>query len=244
MPESEALDPLRRLLDIMAILRAPEGCPWDAEQTTESLKPYLLEEAYEVLEAIDKGDPSSIRDELGDLLLQIVFHARIFEERGEFDFKDVASAIAKKLIRRHPHVFADATAGTLHELSAQWERIKAEERAEGHNAPSALDRIPSSLPALVRARKMAQKAAQAGLTGPELSTSFSRIGELLKALETASEKRDLGGFESRMGEILFALADIGRPMNVDAEDALRKATENFRRSLCSGSGAGEDEGEK
>ncbi len=231
MSEPKTVDHIHRLLDIMATLRSAVGCPWDAEQTPESLKPYLLEETYEVLEAIDDGDPLAIRDELGDLLLQIVFHSRIFEERGHFTFDDVASAIAEKLIRRHPHVFAESPAEELQELAAQWERIKAEENPEHQGPLSGLNRIPSALPALARARKMAQKAAQAGLMRHETQEPFPRIRELLASLESDWKEEECAAFEIKMGELLFVLADLGRPVNCDAEDALRKATENFRRSL-------------
>ncbi len=231
MPESNALASLRRLLEIMAVLRSPGGCPWDAEQTTQTLRPYLLEEAYEVLEAIDGGDPAAICDELGDLLLQIVFHARIFEERGEFDFADVAAAIADKLVRRHPHVFGESTTRDLHELSAQWERIKAEEKTEPASARMALDGIPSALPALVRARKMTEKAVRAGLMRNEPATSLGRIRTLLDSLEVAVRGDAPAAPESHLGNILFELTDLGRHLNIDAEEALRRANSEFYKRM-------------
>lgn len=169
------------LLDIMATLRSPNGCPWDAQQTPESLKPYLLEETYEVLDALDRNEPMSICDELGDLLLQIVFHARIFEERGLFTMTDVSNAIVNKLIRRHPHVFADNQTGDKRMLAAQWDRIKTEERRADGKTGSLLGNIPRQLPALQTAQKLAAKTGPLDESQKKLCRRSTKIcGHLTK----------------------------------------------------------------
>jgi tetrapyrrole methylase family protein / MazG family protein len=224
MSAEDAGAALVRLLGIMARLRGPGGCPWDAEQTPESLKPYLLEETYEVLEALDSGVADAIRDELGDLLLQVVFHARIFEERQQFDMCAVANAISDKLERRHPHVFADQHCPT-DQLSAQWERIKA---TEGGSA-MAQGSVGKSwrLPALLGARKDLGKLAR---QGPD------PLGEidpqaLLTRLATAAESGEKSAvFAETLGDLLLATVEIGRRLDLDAEDALRQSVKRHAKA--------------
>lgn len=227
MPVNRPLDAFGRLLEIMATLRSPGGCPWDAEQTPESLKPYLLEETYEVLEAIDRGEPPGICDELGDLLLQIVFLARLFEERQDFDIGDVADAIADKLVRRHPHVFAGRRQSGLKALAAQWDQIKAAEK--GHRGESAmlLEGVPRHLPALLRARKLSEKASRVGFDWPEVDGIFAKIDEELLEFREALERADRRAMTDELGDLLFAIVNLGRFLNIDAEEALRQTANRF-----------------
>ncbi|WP_432821300.1 nucleoside triphosphate pyrophosphohydrolase [Trichloromonas sp.] len=215
---------IKRLLDIMATLRSPTGCPWDAEQTPESLKPYIIEEAYEVIDAIDRNESGAIRDELGDLLLQIVFQSRIFEERGEFSLADVASAISDKLVRRHPHVFAGTPAGDAQTLADQWEAIKALENSEQGKPPRSLADIPRHLPALQMARKLAGKTTpgqNGGNPAGLLSESLDLLGQLGEEVRSSRHN----ALESRIGELLFSLARLGCALNIDLEQALRKTND-------------------
>ena len=221
-----------RLLEIMAVLRSPEGCPWDAAQTTESLKPFLVEETYEVLEAIDRRSPAAICEELGDLLLQIVFHARIFEERGEFDLGDVAAAITSKLERRHPHVFGDEKERDLEVLGSRWETIKTGERGE---TVSPLAGIPAGLPALMRASKVARRASRLGLDRPApLQTVLETLRREMHGLEEAIQRDDRGECEQFLGTLLFELAGLGSRLDIDAEEALRQKTEAVLKRHASG----------
>jgi XTP/dITP diphosphohydrolase len=201
----------RRLLDLVAVmdrLRSPGGCPWDREQTHASLAPYLLEEAHETLEAIDSGDPAHLREELGDLLLQVVFHARIAEERQSeaWSVDDVAAGITEKLVRRHPHVFADAQAPTAAHVEQAWERLKAAEKQRA----SVLDGIPASLPALAAAQKTVSRARRAGLPEPPATPPASP------------------GDEAALGAALLALVASAEAAGVDAEQALRRAVADYR----------------
>lgn len=212
------LNALQRLIEIMDRLRSPGGCPWDAEQTPESLIPYLLEEAHETIEAIEAGDPALICDELGDLLLQVVFHARIFSERGAFDLGDIATAISDKLIRRHPHVFADVTLKNHSDLTAQWEKVKAGEKAgRGDVERSLLESIPRSLPALARTQKLIEKSARSGRIWPDSD-------ENLAIYTTTSQALCEGLNDTTLGEALFALVAVARDAGIDPEGALRRAT--------------------
>ncbi len=216
-----------RLLDIMAILRSDKGCPWDAEQTPQSLKPYLLEETYEVLEAIDKNDPVAICEELGDLLLQIVFQARIFEERLDFSIQDVIDGISEKLIRRHPHVFAEETCITPEEVSSQWDRIKTREKSGKGQLQSLLGQVPPALPALLRASKLTEKASRAGFDWPEVDGAFAKVYEELREFEEALQSQNQQAMEDELGDMLFAAANLGRFLNIDPEGALRKTIARF-----------------
>jgi MazG family protein len=222
MNEHNAGDALLRLLGIMARLRGPGGCPWDAEQTPESLKPYLLEETYEVLEALDSGVPDAIRDELGDLLLQVVFHARIFEERRQFDMCAVITAIADKLERRHPHVFADQHCPPEH-LAAQWERIKAAEGAAAKNNST----TPWRLPALLGASKALSKLARQAATPPTISEPHLLLTRLTKAKKEGEEAETL---MELFGDLLLATVDLGRRLDLDGEGALRRAIKRHAKN--------------
>jgi tetrapyrrole methylase family protein/MazG family protein len=233
---------LSRLLAIMDKLRDPGGCPWDREQTQRTLTPYLLEEAHEVIEAIESGDAVHHREELGDLLFQIVFQARIAREAGQFDFADVCDAISDKLTRRHPHVFADATVSGSSEVVKNWERIKAEERKEkGQAARSAIGGVPVALPALVRAERLTEKAAAVGFDWPDAAAVLAKVREELGELEhelsragaIGSDAAAAGGsrerIESELGDLLFALANLGRFVKVHPEEALRGTLRRFEQ---------------
>jgi len=209
MPPNDPCQSLHELLATMHILRSPGGCPWDAEQTPESLAPYILEEACEAIEAIESGAPARIADELGDLLLQIVFQAEIFAERGIFDFADVAAGINAKLLRRHPHVFAGkATAGSAAELARQWEHIKREEHAAQAAPPHPLGRRPGHLPALQRAQKLVSRAWRAGLPDQQLLSPRERTTIIN---------------EDALGQALLSLVQQAELSGLDAEQVLRRA---------------------
>jgi len=212
---------LQRLLDIMARLRSADGCPWDAEQTPETLKPYLVEETYEVLDAIDDGVPEAVRDELGDLLLQVVFQSRIFEERGEFSMADVVDAISDKLIRRHPHVFGDIPFADLETLDAQWEAIKLEEQGRQKLSTPSLINLPRHLPALQSAQKIVKKIRK-----QTEATAYEQIPEQiiehLEELFAGVRQEQTPTLAPRFGRILFTLVELGHNLGIDAEEALRQ----------------------
>ncbi|HTU11087.1 MAG TPA: nucleoside triphosphate pyrophosphohydrolase [Allosphingosinicella sp.] len=221
MPEKEG-SPIDRLLAIMARLRDPAtGCEWDSVQTFRTIAPYTIEEAYEVDDAIRRGDLAELKDELGDLLLQVVFHARMAEEQGSFDFHAVATAIADKMERRHPHLFGAADQGGHH----LWEQIKAEERgAKGHR--SALDGIALALPALMRAEKLQKRAARTGFDWPDPSGARAKIDEELGEVEAARSPEERA---EEIGDLLFATVNWARKLGVDPEVALRAANAKFER---------------
>lgn len=227
MPHGRTLRALARLLETMTTLRSPGGCPWDAAQTPESLKPYLLEESYEVLEAIDSDDPALICDELGDLLLQIVFHARIFEERRLFDMGDVATAITEKLIRRHPHVFNAGDLEASPSLDAQWEQIKKEEKERRGETVTLLGGVPRHMPALLRARKLTEKASRVGFDWPDVDGVFAKVQEEFQEFEEAFRRSDQRAMVDELGDMLFAIVNLGRFLNIDAEEALRGTINRF-----------------
>jgi len=219
----------------MARLRDPQhGCPWDREQSFATIAPHTLEEAYEVADAIARGDSVALKDELGDLLFQVVFHARMAEEAGLFGFDDVAAAIADKMERRHPHVFGDVRIDSAAAQTAAWEQHKAAERrdraqraGEGH---SVLDGVALALPALLRAAKMQARAARIGFDWPEARPVFDKLGEEIAELRTEFEAgADLPRLEDELGDILFAAANLARKLGIDAEAALRRATAKFER---------------
>ncbi len=226
---------MAELRRIMARLRDPEnGCPWDAEQTFASIAPYTIEEAYEVADAIAQGDLPALKDELGDLLLQVVFHARMAEEAGAFDFDAVAAAINAKMIRRHPHVFADNAVENATAQTRAWEDHKSEERhakakADGRT-PSVLDGVALSLPALSRALKLQRRAARVGFDWPEavqvLDKIEEEIGELRAEVDSGAGR---GRLEDELGDILFAVANLARHFGIDPEAALRGTNEKFVR---------------
>ena len=212
------------LVDIVARLRAPGGCPWDREQTHESLKRNLLEEAHEVLEAIDGGDPSVLTEELGDLLVQIAFHADIAREAGQFDFGDVIERINRKLIRRHPHVFADESVADAREVERNWERIKAEERAAAGTRKSPVDGIPASLPALAASQLMQDRVARAGFEWDDISGVLDKIAEEVEEFRQAKTPEEQ---VHELGDMMFALVNLSRWVDAHAEDVLRQANARF-----------------
>jgi len=226
-------DTIDRLIEIMAALRTPgTGCPWDLEQDFRSIAPYTIEEAYEVAEAIELGDLGELRDELGDLLLQVVFHSRMAQEQGAFAFPDVVAAICDKLVRRHPHVFGDGGASTPEGVTAQWSEIKAAEKAaKGAPAPeSLLDGVPLALPALTRAVKLQQKASKVGFDWNDAAHVMGKIRE--ETEEVAAELTagvDPKALEEEIGDLLFVVSNLARHARVDPEQALRGANAKFER---------------
>ena len=216
----------QQILDIMHRLRAPGGCPWDAEQSHESLKRYLLEESYEVLEAIDSGSDDLLKEELGDLLLQPVFHAAIAEERGAFSMDDVLTALAEKLIRRHPHVFGDQEITSSEAQVANWEKIKKAEKGEERR--SALSGIPPHLPALMKAHKITEKAARVGFDWEQVDQVMAKVVEELHEFEEALEQGQQERMEAELGDLLFAIVNLGRFLALDPEEALRKTIARFQ----------------
>ena len=225
IPE-DRIGEFQSLIDIVARLRGPGGCPWDAEQTHESLKRNLLEECYETLEAIDDGDPGELAEELGDILVQVAFHAEIARAAGDFDIADVLAAINRKLIRRHPHVFADGSASDARQVERNWEQLKADERRQaGQPEPSAMDSVPAALPALSAAQLIQDRAARFGFDWDDVG------GVLDKLVEEIREFRDAATDEERLdefGDVLFALVNVARWSGIQAEDALRQANAKFR----------------
>jgi tetrapyrrole methylase family protein/MazG family protein len=214
-------------MGIMRRLRAPGGCPWDAEQTHESLKRYLVEECYEVIEAIEAEDDRLLQEELGDLLLQPLFHAAIAEERGAFTIDDVLTTLSDKLVRRHPHVFGDQEIRTSDEQVANWEKIKKEEKGEERR--SALAGIPPHLPALLKAQKITEKAARVGFDWEQTDQVFAKVLEELHELEETLASRDQERMEAELGDLLFAIVNLGRFLAINPEDALRKTIARFTR---------------
>lgn len=212
------------LAEIVRVLRAPGGCPWDAEQTHESIRRNFLEEAYEAVEAIDEQSPEHLKEELGDVLLQVVFHALMEEERGSFNLDDVADGICKKLIYRHPHVFADVSVTGSGEVLQNWEVLKrAEKHQETHT--DALEAVARSLPALWRAEKVQKKAKKAGFDWPDVSGALDKLSEEIEELRTAIAEDS--NIEEELGDLLFAAVNVSRFVKADSEEALTKATDKF-----------------
>jgi tetrapyrrole methylase family protein/MazG family protein/ATP diphosphatase len=231
---SATLRPIDRLLAIMARLRDPaDGCPWDLEQTFATVAPYTVEEAYEVADAIERGDLSDLKEELGDLLLQVVFHARMAQEQGAFAFDDVATAINDKMVRRHPHVFAEETYASLAHQKEGWEALKAAERARkigGKGRPaSLLDDVPVGLPALTRAVKLSKRAAGVGFVWPTVEDVMKKLHEEVGELEAEIAAGDLEKARQEMGDVLFVVANLARTLEVDPEDSLRFTNAKFQR---------------
>jgi MazG family protein len=217
------------LLEIMARLRGPGGCPWDREQTRASLKPFLIEEAYEVIDAIDRGERDHVREELGDLLLQVVFHAQVAAEQGEFSMSDVLDRLSDKLVRRHPHVFGTASAATPEQALAQWETLKlAEARAAGRPR-SVVDGVPRALPALLRAQRIQDKAARVRFDWPDGAAAWGKVEEEVREAGQALASGDRDRVREELGDVLFSLVNVARLTGLDAEDALDAAIEKFRR---------------
>jgi MazG family protein len=219
-----------RLLEIMARLRDPErGCPWDREQTWSSISPHTIEEAYELADAVERGDAAHVRDELGDLLFQVVFQSRIAEERALFRFDDVVNAISEKLERRHPHVFGDATIADAAEQTAAWERHKAEERKATTGQHGVLDGVALGLPALTRAAKLGTRAARVGFDWPDAGGVLDKVREEIGELRRAVEGGQSAHVREELGDLLFSVAQLARHLQVDPEGALRDAGRKFER---------------
>lgn len=233
-----AMQPSRdisRLIEIMAALRDPNGgCPWDLEQDFSTIRHYTIEEAYEVADAIERQDFADLRDELGDLLLQPIYHAQMAKEAGHFDIGDVIYAITAKLIRRHPHVFGDTEAGTADASEQRWEAIKVQERADkaarrGEAEPSILDDVAGALPALARAEKLTKRAAKVGFDWPDFAAVRAKVEEELAEVGEAQASNDAEAVREEIGDLLFAVANLARHAGVDAEAALRDANAKFTR---------------
>jgi MazG family protein len=218
-----------RLLEIMRRLRAPDGCPWDREQTRTSLKPFLIEEAYEVLEAIESGQSAALKEELGDLLFQVIFHAQLAAESGEFVMADVLQRLADKMTSRHPHVFGDATVDTPGEALAQWEAIKQREARDAGSHRSVIDGVPRALPALIRAQRMTSKAARVNFDWPDARAAWTKVEEECREAAAALAADDRAQIEEELGDVLFSVVNVARLASVDAEEALQGAIEKFRR---------------
>ncbi|MDB5483523.1 MAG: nucleoside triphosphate pyrophosphohydrolase [Caulobacteraceae bacterium] len=227
--------PIAELLKIMARLRDPAGgCAWDLEQTFATIAPYTVEEAYEVADAIRRGAMGDLAEELGDLLLQVVFHAQMAREAGAFDFNDVVRGISAKMIRRHPHVFGDAEVRTAAEQTAAWEEIKAAERARkaqsgAKPAAGLLDDIAVTLPALTRASKLSRRAARVGFVWPHIEAILAKLREEVAELEAEVAAGDTAKAREELGDVLFVCANIARELDVDPEDALRETNAKFTR---------------
>ena len=222
--------PLAELLRIMARLRDRErGCPWDVEQTFATIAPYTIEEAYEVADAIERNDLEDLKDELGDLLFQVVFHARMAEEAGAFAFGDVARAICDKLLRRHPHVFADASVADSAEQTKRWEELKRAERGSASPGAGVLDDVPVGLPALTRAVKLGKRAATVGFDWPDVAGVRVKVDEELAELDAAAASGDRDDIAAEMGDLLFSVANWCRHLQLDPETCLRSANARFGR---------------
>lgn len=222
-----ASEAIERLLSIMERLRGPDGCPWDREQTLESLRPYVLEETYEVLEAIDAGDPREHCEELGDLLLQIVFQSQLAREAGTFDFADVAEAISRKLVSRHPHVFGDADVKDAEGVLRQWVALKREEKRAKGGGESVLEGVPREMPALARADRLTEKASRIGFDWPDAAGARAKVAEELAELDEAADGGDARRVEHEVGDLLFAVANLSRKLGIHPEEALRGAVARF-----------------
>lgn len=215
---------MQELVDVMRRLLAPDGCPWDREQTLDTLKPFLLEETYEVLEALESGDPRQHCEELGDLLMQIVFQAELRAAQGHFTIDDVVHGIAQKLIRRHPHVFGERKLETSAQVLDQWAELKQKEKKR-----RTLDGVPVALPALLRATRLTERAAQVGFDWPDAQGPRTKVSEELGELDAATASGDRERMEAELGDLLFATVNLARKLGLDAESALRGATDRFVR---------------
>lgn len=214
------------LIELMARLRGQGGCPWDKKQTPQTLKPFLIEECYEVVDAIEEGAPDKVKEELGDLLFQILFHARIAEEAGQFSIKDVISAIHEKMIRRHPHVFGNEKLDTDKDVLANWEEIKKKEKAH-ENRKSILEGVPRTLPSLLRAHRLQERAARVGFDWKHLNEALPKLDEEIDEFKESLKQQDAEGIEEELGDVFFMLVNISRFIGVDPEEALRKTIAKF-----------------
>lgn len=223
--------PIDRLRAIMARLRNPDGgCAWDLAQDFSTIAPYTIEEAYEVADAVERGDMNDLKEELGDLLLQVVFHAQMAEEDGRFTFDDVAAAICDKLVRRHPHIFSDGPARTPEEIKAIWDEIKAEERAR-KSKHGLIDDVPVALPSLVRAEKLQRRMAKVGLDWPDITGVADKIEEEVAEFAAATRAGDQAAMAAEFGDLLFSLVNAARHAGIDADAALRDTNARFARRV-------------
>jgi tetrapyrrole methylase family protein/MazG family protein/ATP diphosphatase len=229
---------LPRLVEIMQRLLSPTGCPWDREQTLATLRPFVIEEAHEVVDAIDRGSPDELREELGDLLMQIVFQAELARAAGWFGPDDVVAAISEKLVRRHPHVFGDVKVSGTEEVLANWEKLKLREKKDR----GLLEGVPVSLPSLLRAVRVGEKAARVGYDWPDLGGPRAKVDEELGELDEALAGSDPTRVEQELGDVLFALASLARKRGVDPEAALRGTLDRFTRRFAAAERAARDEG--
>lgn len=221
------------LISIMARLRAPDGCPWDLKQTFDSIKPYTLEETYEVLEAIDNRDWPALCDELGDFILQAVFYAQMAHEEGTFAIEDSLQAINEKLIRRHPHVFGDTVAKTADDVKVRWDEIKQQEKKDRGEKPKGLiDGVPKALPALVEAQQISSRAAGAGFDWENIHQVADKVREEMQELEQARADGNHEEIEGELGDLLFTIVNMARFLKVDPEQALRKTNAKFRKRFA------------
>jgi len=221
---------LDEFVDIIATLRSPNGCPWDKEQTHKTLKPYLIEETYEVLEAIDNNDPEFLKEELGDLLLQVFLHAQIAKDNKDFDIEDVAQMVSEKMVRRHPHVFGDVEAKDAEAVLKNWDEIKKQEKLEnGIVHDSVLDAVPNNLPALFESHKISRKAAKQGFDWQKPEDVFDKIAEEIHEVKEALQNNDKQHLEEELGDLLFAVTNLCRLHKVNAELALKDANKKFRK---------------
>ena len=223
---SETLNSLSKLIKITDTLMGEDGCPWDKVQTRESLKPYLVEETYEVLDALDANDPEKIKDELGDLLYQILFHSKISNLKGEFDFRDVIDNLSEKMVRRHPHVFKEGELNTPDQVVKQWEEIKRNEKNQA-NQKSILDNIPKNLPSLLRAQKLQTKAAKEGFDWDQINDVFDKLDEEIAEFKEAVLKKKSADIQNEIGDIIFVITNIAKCYKIDAEEALRSTNNKF-----------------
>lgn len=214
------------LLQIMKMLRAPGGCPWDREQTHKSIRQNFIEETYEVIEAIDTEDKELLKEELGDVLLQVVFHSEMESEVGSFDINDVCDGICKKLIVRHPHIFADVKADTTDEVLSNWDKIKMQTKSQKTQS-DAMDSVSKSLPSLMRSEKLQKKAAKVGFDWPDVSGALQKVEEETQELKKAIEDGDKKGMEEELGDLLFSVVNVSRFLTVDSEEALYHACDKF-----------------
>lgn len=225
---SERKSGFERAVEVMARLRAPDGCPWDREQSHHTLKPFLVEEAYEVMEAIESGDAGTLKEELGDLLLQVLFHCQLAKERGLFDAEEAARALAQKMIDRHPHVFQSERARSSGEVLRNWEISKRNARADQEERPaSILDGVPAAMPALQRAQRLQGKASRVGFDWPDADGAAEKVAEEWGELAEAMRRGDPGAVEAEMGDFLFAAVNLARKLGVSAEGAARASTARF-----------------
>jgi ATP diphosphatase len=231
--QAKAASALQRAAAIMARLRSPDGCPWDREQTFDSIKRYTLEETYEVFDAIERRAWPDLKDELGDLLLQVIFYAQMASEAGYFDLAEVAESLNAKLIRRHPHVFSDSVASDSAAVLRNWEQIKLEEKNSRPTTASMLDEVPRSMPATVEASKLGSKAAKVGFDWPDASGLFEKLVEEAAELRAEIDRADTDKIEAEFGDLLFTAMNLARHLNIDAESALRRSNAKFRARFAS-----------